>query len=63
MMTLRYSPVIDLGFPARAANPKSHQYAGPSVLRRGIEIARDILLAVWAIGVLAFLLAIVGAAV
>jgi len=63
MMTLRYTPVIDLRFPVRAGNPKSRLYAGPSVLRRGVQIGKDILLAIWAIGALGFLLAIVVAAV
>lgn len=64
MMTLRYSSVIGLEFPVRAASPKSRPYyAGPSVLRRAVQFGRDILLALWAIGALAFLLAILGAAV
>lgn len=63
MMTLRYSSVIGLEFPVRAVSPKSRPYAGPSVLRRAVQIGRDMLLALWAIGALAFLLAILGAAV
>ncbi|HZT02450.1 MAG TPA: hypothetical protein VFA39_09330 [Steroidobacteraceae bacterium] len=42
---------------------KSRPYVGPSVLRRTVRIGRDILLALWAIGALAFLVAILGAAV
>ena len=62
MMTLRYAPVIDLRLPTRAGSPQSRPYAGPSVLRRAVQFGRDILLALWAIGALAFLLAILGAA-
>lgn len=59
MFTLRYTPGIDVRFPARPARPKSRRYAdGPSRLRRAVQIGRDILLAGWAIGVLAFELAI-----
>jgi hypothetical protein len=60
MTTLRYTPVVELRFPARAARSKSHRYAeGPSRLRRAVQIGRDILLAAWAIGVLGFLLVVV----
>lgn len=63
MMTLRNSSVIGLEFPVRAASPKARPYAGPSVLRRAVQFGRDILLALWAMGALALLLAILGAAV
>jgi len=59
MTMLRYSPVLELRLPACAARSKSHRYAeGPSQLRRAAQIGKDILLAVWAIGVLGFLLAV-----
>ena len=64
MTTLRYPPVFELRFPARAMRSKSRRYAeGPSGLRRAAQIGRDILLAAWAIGVLGFMLAVVVAVV
>lgn len=60
MITLRYSPGLELRYPARAARSKFLRCAkGPSRLRRAVQIGKDILLAAWAIGVLGFVLVVV----